>query len=141
MSNRKPFESFDEIPHGAVNSYDIDGVIYMGESYDGVYPGPNDIIITGRSSQDRKETEAMLLEKGITNPLYMNPKSLAFNSRKQSGQHKAMTMFYLEQMGYHIACHYEDDPIQIEAINKMMPHIRVIHLDHNLIDKGVDSNP
>ena len=35
--------------------FDIDGVIYMGE-YDGIYPGPRDIIVTGRSIHTRRET-------------------------------------------------------------------------------------
>ncbi len=37
---------------GLINSFDIDGVIYMGK-YGGVFPGPHDIIITGRSKRRR----------------------------------------------------------------------------------------
>ena len=51
---------------GMVNSFDIDGVIYMGK-YGGVFPGPHDIIITGRSKEEEPETSAMLLDKGISN--------------------------------------------------------------------------
>ena len=47
--SRRPFESWEEIPMRVINSYDIDGVIYMGEGLDGLRPGPKDIVITGRS--------------------------------------------------------------------------------------------
>ena len=43
--SRRPFESWEEIPKGVINSYDIDGVIYMGEGLDGLRPGPRDIVI------------------------------------------------------------------------------------------------
>ncbi len=56
-----PFEGWEEIPEGAINSYDIDGVIYMGEHMDGLRPGPNDIVITSLQSSDLKETDRMLL--------------------------------------------------------------------------------
>lgn len=138
--SRQPFQEFLEIPKKAINSYDIDGVIYMGEGVNGVKPGAEDIIITGRSKEDREETEQMLLSRGITNPLYMNNKRGDFNDRRQSGQHKAMTLFYLEQLGYRFNCHFEDDPVQVEAIRQMMPHINIVHLDHNLIDKGERSD-
>jgi hypothetical protein len=138
--SRNAFDPFLEIPQKAINSYDIDGVIYMGENIHGVKPGAEDIIITGRSKDDREETEQMLLSRGITNPLYMNNKSRDFNDRRQSGQHKAMTLFYLEQIGYRFNCHFEDDPIQIQAIKEMMPHINIVHLDHDLIDKGERSD-
>ena len=69
--SREPFEPWENIPQKTINSYDIDGVIYMGD-YDGLRPGPDDIIITGRSINTEEETQKMLLEKGITNPLYMN---------------------------------------------------------------------
>ena len=54
-----------------LNSFDIDGVIFM-DKYNGVYPGKDDIIITGRSKEERPETEAMLKSKGITNQVYYN---------------------------------------------------------------------
>lgn len=140
MSKRNAFGEFDKAPSKMINSYDIDGVIFMGDKFTGVNPGPDDIIITGRSKDDRAETETMLLKRGITNPLYMNNKSGDYNSRRQSGIHKAMTMFYLEEIGYRFGCHFEDDPIQVEAIQQMMPHIKIVHLNHDLIDKGVDTH-
>lgn len=130
-----PFEGWEEIPKGAINSYDIDGVIYMGEHMDGLRPGPNDIVITGRSVESREETERMLLSKGITNPLYMNNKSKSWNDREQSGFHKGWTLFHLEQIGYRFNIHYDDDPIQIEKIKEMMPHIKIVHVNHDLVPK------
>lgn len=140
MSKRNAFDEHDKPPSKLINSYDIDGVIFMGDKFTGVNPGSDDIIITGRSKDDRAETESMLLSRGITNPLYMNNKPGDFNDRRQSGLHKGMTLFYLEQMGYRFGCHFEDDPIQIEAIQQMMPHINIVHLNHDLIDKGVDTH-
>ena len=97
-----------------INSFDIDGVIFM-DKYDGVYPGKDDIIITGRSTEEQPETEAMLKSKGIT--------------------HKGHTLLYLEQMGMRFGIHYEDDPVQAEIIRKIMPHINVVLLQHELVEK------
>lgn len=117
-----------------INTFDIDGVIYMGR-YGGVYPGPDDIIITGRSKEEEKETREMLEFKGITNELYMNPLPYDQKSRESSGQHKGRTMFYLEEMGYKIGVHFEDDPIQAAEIKKIMPHVNVVLLQHDLVEK------
>ena len=117
-----------------INSFDIDGVIYMGR-YGGVFPGPHDIIITGRSKEEEPETSAMLLSKGITNEIYMNPIPFNQKTRKSSGRHKGMTLFYLEEMGMRFGIHFEDDPIQAEIIREMMPHINVVLLQHDLVEK------
>jgi len=55
-----------------INTFDIDGVIFL-EEHDGIYPGPIDIIITGRSYEETEETLAMLNRKGIKNKVYFNP--------------------------------------------------------------------
>lgn len=119
---------------GLINSFDIDGVIYMGK-YGGVFPGPHDIIITGRSKEEEPETSAMLLSKGITNKVFMNPTAFDSKTREDSGRHKGRTLFYLEQTGMRIGIHFEDDPIQAEIIRKMMPHINVVLLQHELVEK------
>ena len=108
---------------GMINSFDIDGVIYMGK-YGGVFPGPHDIIITGRSKEEEPETSAMLLSKGISNKVYMNPTAFDNKSREDSGRHKGRTLFYLEEIGMRFGIHFEDDPVQAEIIQKMMPHIK-----------------
>jgi hypothetical protein len=117
-----------------INTFDIDGVIYMGK-YGGVYPGPDDIIITGRSKEEEAETLEMLRYKGINNTVHMNPLPYSQKSRKSSGQHKGRTLYYLEEIGYRIGIHFEDDPIQAEEIKKMMPHINIVLLQHDLVEK------
>ena len=119
---------------GMINSFDIDGVIYMGK-YGGVFPGPHDIIITGRSKEEEPETSAMLLSKGISNKVYMNPTPFDNKTREDSGRHKGQTLFYLEQIGMRFGIHFEDDPVQAEIISKMMPHINVVLLQHELVEK------
>tara|TARA_B100000035_G_C20822903_1_gene475068 strand:+ start:242 stop:691 length:450 start_codon:yes stop_codon:yes gene_type:complete len=119
---------------GLINSFDIDGVIYMGK-YGGVFPGPHDIIITGRSKEEEPETSAMLLSKGISNKVYMNPTAFDNKSREDSGRHKGRTLFYLEEIGMRFGIHFEDDPVQAEIIRKMMPHINVVLLQHELVEK------
>lgn len=125
-----------KIPAHIINSYDIDGVIYMGETLNGVSPSKDDIIITGRSAiEERDVTEKMLLSKGFTNKLFMNPIPQNQKTRETSGKHKARTLFYLEQLGYRFGIHYEDDEIQATEIKKLMPHINIVMLNHNLTEK------
>ena len=42
-----------------INTFDIDGVIYMGEEFTGVRPCRDDIIITGRPQEEFIETQKM----------------------------------------------------------------------------------
>ena len=118
-----------------INSFDIDGVIFMGNGVGGVYPGPDDIIITGRSKEEEEETIEMLHSKGIFNDVYFNPLSFDQKTRESSGAHKGRTMYYLEEMGIRIAIHFEDDPVQIEQINKIMPNVQTVLLQHDLVEK------
>lgn len=117
-----------------INTFDIDGVINMGV-HDGVYPGPNDIIITGRSVEEIPETEKMLRFKGIKNEVYYNPLPFDEKTRESSGKHKGNTILLLEERGYIIGIHFEDDPIQAEEIRKIVPHINVVLLQHDLVEK------
>jgi hypothetical protein len=125
----------NNIPDKYINSFDIDGVIYMGDTFTGVFPGPDDIIITGRSYEEFDVTNKMLKERGIYNKVFMNPLPFNQKTRKSSGQHKARTLSYLEDIGYKIGIHFEDDPIQAEEIRKLMPHINIVMLEHNLTKK------
>jgi hypothetical protein len=125
----------NNIPNKIVNSFDIDGVIYMGDAFTGVFPGPDDVIITGRSFEESDVTTNMLTNRGIYNKVYMNPLKFDSKTRKSSGQHKARTLFYLEEIGYRFGIHFEDDPIQAEEIRKLMPHINIVMLEHNLTEK------
>ena len=116
------------------NSFDIDGVIFM-DKFNGVYPGSNDVIITGRSKEEKTETEVMLKSKGITNKVYYNKLPFNKKTRESSGHHKGQTLLYLEKMGMRFGIHYEDDPVQAAIIRKMMPHINVVLLQHDLVEK------
>ena len=118
-----------------MNSFDIDGVIYINKSVRGVYPGPDDIIITGRSFEETEETQKMLEERGIKNEVIYNPLPFHKKSRITSGAHKAITLNLLKAEGKQIGVHFEDDPIQIEQIKKIAPWVNVIYLQHDLTNK------
>lgn len=117
-----------------VNTFDIDGVIYLGE-YDGVYPGKEDIIITGRSVDEVEETQSMLMSKGIFNRVIFNPLPFDKKSRVSSGQHKGNMIKRLIKMGIEHGVHFEDDEIQIEEIRKIVPEVRIVHVVSNLVEK------
>lgn len=117
------------------NSFDIDGVIYLGE-FGGVYPGPSDIIITGRSFEEADETLAMLRSKGIHNEVFFNPLPFAKKTRISSGEHKARVINQLKANGrIDVAVHFEDDPVQILAINANCPGVKTVMLVHDLVEK------
>lgn len=112
------------------NSFDIDGVLTIG-----IFPGPNDIIITGRSFEESSETLEMLKNKGIVNDVYYNPLLYDEKTRVSSGKHKATTLNRLKDQGLEIGNHFEDDEIQKEIIERECPWINVIHVVHNLTNK------
>ncbi len=119
-----------------INSFDIDGVIFMGK-YGGVYPGPDDIIITGRSIEERKETHDMLRSKGIYNRVFFNSTKFDEKTREDSGFYKARTLKeFIDIVGYNIGIHFEDDPIQADIITNFLgDRIKVVLLQHNLTEK------
>lgn len=118
-----------------INSFDIDGVIYFGKGLGGVHPGPKDIIITGRSYEERPETEKMLHEKRIFNEVFYNPLKFHQKCRRSSGVHKGSVILNLLNLGVKVNIHFEDDPIQIEEIKKIVPQLHIVHLVHNLVEK------
>lgn len=115
-----------------MNSFDIDGVIYMGNGLYGVKPHSDDIIVTGRSFQEQEETNAMLREAGILNKVYYNPLLFDNKTRELSGEHKARVLNKFKGI---VKIHFEDDPIQIKVIKELCPWLSVVHLDHNLTEK------
>ena len=108
-----------------MNGFDIDGVISIG-----IYPGPNDIIITGRSYEEREETIAFLRGRGIMNDVYFNPLPFAEKTRHKSGIHKAWTILRLNPVIF-----FEDDPIQWQIIEYLCPDVKVVKVKHNLTNK------
>jgi hypothetical protein len=118
-----------------INSFDIDGVIYFGQEDLGVFPGPEDILITGRSFEESPKTLEMLRSRGIHNQVFFNPLHEKDKTRESSGQWKAKVLKGLLDNGYDIRIHFEDDPIQVEQITKLEPRVRVVHLVHELTEK------
>jgi hypothetical protein len=117
-----------------INTFDIDGVIYLGK-YDGIYPGKGDIIITGRSVEEKPETLRMLNSKGIDNEVFFNPLPFDQKSRLTSGQHKGKIIKELIDAGIKHGVHFEDDEIQIEEIRKIVPGVRIVHVVSDLVTK------
>jgi hypothetical protein len=111
----------------AINTYDIDGVIFMDER-EGLRPGPDDIIITGRSYTQRNETINMLRGRGINNFVFFNPltREDPHYSRKASGIHKAKVINHLLNCGVSVMCHFEDDPVQAYEIRTEGQHVVMI---------------
>lgn len=126
-----------------INTFDIDGVIFMGEDYTGIFPGPYDIIITGRSIEESKATLDMLHERGIFNQVYFNPIPFAEKTRGSSGQWKGKVLKMLMKSGIKHGVHYEDDEVQIEEIHDYlnggtgfhMNHVNIVHVKHTLVPK------
>ena len=115
-----------------MNSFDIDGVIYINKDHIGVFPGKEDVIITGRSFEESNETLSMLNERGIRNKVYFNPLTFEEKTRESSGLHKATILNKLKVEGHTIDIHFEDDPVQIVQIKLHCPWINVVHVSHNL---------
>lgn len=118
-----------------INSFDLDGVVTIG-----IYPGPNDVLITGRSFEEARETYTMLRQRGINNPVFFNPRPFDKKDRKSSGTHKGQTIRQLIQNGVQIHTHFEDDEIQKAEIERVLntssiTGVTVVHVVHDLTEK------
>ena len=117
-----------------ISTFDFDGVIYFGDNQPGVRPGPDDILITGRSFQERQKTEVWCQKFNIKNQIFFSPVPEHLKTREISGFHKALTLRELQKTMI-IALHFEDDPIQKAIIEAMVPEVKVVHLVHELTEK------
>ena len=118
-----------------VNGFDIDGVIHLGNGVCGVRPGPNDVIITGRSHQEEPETLAFLRKHGITNKVYFTPLPFKVKTRETSGIHKARTLRWLKEVKtIDVQFFFEDDEVQKAEIEKDW-NGKVIHVSHDFTEK------
>lgn len=109
-----------------INTYDIDGVIYLGPEYEGLTPGhPHDCIVTGRSIEERTATDQMLMERGIKNVVFYNPTPFHEKSREDSAHWKVCAIRMIDVMYGH-GVHFEDDPVQAAIIREA--GIRVIEV-------------
>jgi len=109
----------------------------MGPRHKGIYPGPDDIIVSGRSFEQREETEDMLRSRGISpERLYLNPLPFNGRSRVTSGQHKGTVFSRLKnEEDIKVLLHFEDDPVQATEINRLAPWVTVVLLCHELVEK------
>lgn len=117
-----------------INTYDIDGVIYMGKGRVGVFPGMNDHIITGRSFEEAEETHRMLRLRSIHNIVHYNPLKFDEKTRESSGLHKAKVITELHNQ-FGVIIHFEDDEIQAAIIKEQCPWVNIVLLQHNLVNK------
>ena len=117
-----------------VNSFDFDGVVYFGEKNPGVRPAPEDIIITGRSFEEREKTKTWCEKYGIRNRIIFSQVPFNLKTREVSGYHKAITLRELGKT-IKIAIHFEDDPIQKDIIEAIVPTVSVVYLLHELTEK------
>lgn len=129
------FSSYQGSRGKKINTFDIDGVIYINREVGGVHPGSNDVIITGRSYQEFPETRRMLAARGIHNRIFYNRAKFEQKTREGSGQHKAAVIKRLQKHGYVVMCHFEDDPIQASEIKDRCPDVEVVMLIHDLTTK------
>ena len=119
-----------------VNGFDIDGVLNLGNGKCGIRPGPEDVIITGRSHEEEPETMIFLKRHGINNIVHFNKVPFAAKSRQQSGIHKAHTLQWLREIkGIEVEFFYEDDEIQKAEIEKACDWVKVIHVCHDFTPK------
>ncbi len=113
---------------------DFDGCVYFSKDSIGLRPGPNDIIVTGRSFEEKEKTEAWCKKFGIANRIIYSQVPEHLKTREISGYHKAITLRELSKT-YKIERFYEDDPIQWEILESMVPEIPIVHLVHSLTRK------
>jgi hypothetical protein len=123
-----------------INTFDIDGVIFINKECRGVHPGPRDHIITGRSFQETNETMDMLRSRGISNVVHFNPLPYEAKTRESSGHHKAVQIAKLKSIGYNVVCHFEDDEIQSAIIKAEHPDVNLIMIVHDLTNKENQRN-
>lgn len=119
-----------------MNSYDIDGVIYLGQGLKGLLPRTEDVIITGRSIEEWDVTRKQLDDLGVDKAaiIYMAPWKWIHKTRKLSGIHKAMTLMTIYSNGNPVQIHFEDDPLQADLIEEIMgDKIKVVRVQHNLV--------
>lgn len=118
-----------------IRTFDIDGVIFINPEIGGLRPDPDDIIITGRSFEEKKETEYMLFRRGIFNTVMYNDLPFDQKTRENAGLHKSNCIKKLFDNGYKVLAHFEDDEIQAAIIKEQCPDINLIMIVHNLTEK------
>lgn len=118
-----------------IRTFDIDGVIAINRKIGGLRPDPHDVIITGRSFEEREETMIMLERRQIYNKVMFNDLPFDEKTRESSGYHKANCIKALFSAGYNVVAHFEDDEIQAAVIRQECKDVPVIMIVHDLTEK------
>jgi len=121
-----------------INGFDVDGVINIPDG--GVYPGPRDVIITGRCREESLRTKELLNSKGIDNQVFLSSSDINNKTDITSGNHKADTILYLKTIGFEVMNFFEDNVNQATIIKTKCPWVNVIILTHDLVDSTDDTN-
>lgn len=112
-----------------MNIFDLDGVITIG-----IMPTRNDLIITGRSIDEKPETEKFLKRLGLDNQVFYNPIPYDKKTRESSAIFKVEKIKELRQSGFNLDVIFEDDPIQADVIESLVD-IDIVRIIHNLSEK------
>lgn len=123
-------ENNNKTVDNGINGFDFDGVISLG-----IYPGPKDVIISGRSYEEAPYVNKILKERGIYNAVYFNTMAKEGRKRSDSGKHKAHILSTLISNGVIIDKFFEDDEIQIKEIQKVHKNLPVVHIKSDLVEK------
>ncbi len=116
-----------------INSYDFDGVIYI-PGFKGLIPRKEDIIVSGRVSDERPFVEGILQSLEIqVECIYLQKLELKSRTRATSGFHKASILNALGPD--RIGLHFEDDQLQADIIKSICPWLNVVMIVHNLTEK------
>lgn len=118
------------IDDSGINCFDFDGVISLG-----IYPGPKDVIITGRSFEEAGYIYDILRTRNINCAVYFNTMHKEGRTRQDSGIHKASIVSLLKKNGVIISKFFEDDEIQIKELKKVHPNLPIVHVKSNLVEK------
>jgi hypothetical protein len=123
-------ENNNKVEDRGINGFDFDGVISLG-----IYPGPRDVIITGRSYEEAEYINKVLKDRGIYNAVYFNMMPKEGRKRSDSGKHKARVLGILMENGVIIDKFFEDDEIQVKEIKNAHPDLPVVHVKSDLVEK------
>lgn len=90
-----------------MKAFDFDGVVSIG-----IMPGPEDVIVTGRSYSESAFVDRYLAARGISVPVYYYPSpEIRGHSRASSAHWKAKVLSILKPKIF-----FENDPDQIAIL-------------------------
>lgn len=123
---------------GTFNSFDFDGVITVG-----LIPRAIDIVVTGRAIDEKEAVFSFLRDFNIVpREIHFCPITKA-NGRTRwiSGIHKANVLFDYMLHGAKIGTHFDDDALQIQAINQHLGYLIALLRTGKYTKFGVTRTP